>query len=243
MIRAPILVVGGLIMALRQDVPLTGVLLVIIPIMVAADRDRDDPRDPAVPGDADQDRPDQPGDARDARRASASSAPSSGPEHEEQRFDEASLDLMDTGLRVNRLFAITLPALMLIMNLSTVAVLWLGAYRVDSGAMPIGNLTAFLQYIIADPVRDHDRGDHVHHGPAGRRLGRPDPRGARHRAHRSPTRRRPISPIRARRGRVPRRRVRLPGRRGAGPPEHLVPRPTRARRRPSSGPRAAASPR
>ena len=55
---------------------------------------------------------------------------------------------MDTGLRVNRLFAITMPALMAIMNLSTVAVLWLGAYRVDSGEMPIGNLTAFLQYII-----------------------------------------------------------------------------------------------
>ena len=54
---------------------------------------------------------------------------------------------MDVGLRVNRLFAITMPALMLIMNLSTVAVLWLGAYRVDSGAMPIGNLTAFIQYI------------------------------------------------------------------------------------------------
>ncbi len=51
-------------------------------------------------------------------------------------------------LRVNRLFAITLPALMLIMNLSSVAVIWLGAYRVDSGDMPIGNLTAFLQYIM-----------------------------------------------------------------------------------------------
>jgi ATP-binding cassette subfamily B multidrug efflux pump len=69
-------------------------------------------------------------------------------EHEEERFDVASRDLMDTGLRVNRLFAITMPSLMLIMNLSTVAVLWLGAYRVDSGAMPIGNLTAFLQYIM-----------------------------------------------------------------------------------------------
>ena len=68
-------------------------------------------------------------------------------EHEEARFDAASRDLMDVGLRVNRLFAITMPALMLIMNLSTVAVLWLGAYRVDSGAMPIGNLTAFIQYI------------------------------------------------------------------------------------------------
>jgi ATP-binding cassette subfamily B protein len=54
---------------------------------------------------------------------------------------------MDTGLRVNRLFAVTMPVLMLIMNLSTVAVLWFGAFRVDSGAMPIGNLTAFIQYI------------------------------------------------------------------------------------------------
>jgi ATP-binding cassette subfamily B protein len=68
--------------------------------------------------------------------------------HEEARFDEANLDLMDTGLRVNRLFAVTMPALMAIMNLSTVAILWLGAYRVDSGEMPIGNLTAFMQYII-----------------------------------------------------------------------------------------------
>jgi len=68
-------------------------------------------------------------------------------EHEEERFDDASRDLMDVGLRVNRLFAITLPMLMLIMNLSTVAVLWLGAYRVDSGAMSVGNLTAFMQYI------------------------------------------------------------------------------------------------
>jgi ATP-binding cassette subfamily B protein len=68
--------------------------------------------------------------------------------HEEARFDDASLDLMDTGLRVNRLFAITMPALMAIMNLSTVAVLWLGAYRVDSGEMSVGDLTAFLQYII-----------------------------------------------------------------------------------------------
>jgi ATP-binding cassette, subfamily B, multidrug efflux pump len=54
---------------------------------------------------------------------------------------------MDTSLKVNRLFAITLPMLMAIMNLSTVAVLWFGAFRVDSGEMPIGNLTAFMQYI------------------------------------------------------------------------------------------------
>src|SRR2546430_4355847 len=67
---------------------------------------------------------------------------------EERRFDEANLDLTATALNVNRLFSRMLPSLMIIMNLSTVAALWFGAIRVDSGAMPIGNFTAFLQYSI-----------------------------------------------------------------------------------------------
>jgi ATP-binding cassette subfamily B protein len=67
---------------------------------------------------------------------------------EERRFDEANRDLTATALRVNRLFSLMMPALTVIMNLSTVAALWFGAIRVDSGAMPIGNFTAFLQYII-----------------------------------------------------------------------------------------------
>src|SRR5438270_10193298 len=67
---------------------------------------------------------------------------------EERRFDEANRDLTATALSVNRLFSLMLPTLTVIMNLSTVAALWFGAIRVDSGAMPIGNFTAFLQYII-----------------------------------------------------------------------------------------------
>src|SRR5207249_2335548 len=50
--------------------------------------------------------------------------------------------------RVNRIFALAMPSLLGIMNLSTVAVLWFGGHLVDSGAMPIGNLTAFLMYIF-----------------------------------------------------------------------------------------------
>jgi ATP-binding cassette subfamily B protein len=68
--------------------------------------------------------------------------------HEEARFQEASVDLFDTALRVNRLFAVTIPVMTAILNLSTVAVMWFGAMRVDSGEMPIGNLTAFLQYLM-----------------------------------------------------------------------------------------------
>ncbi len=67
--------------------------------------------------------------------------------HEEARFDVASRDLFDTSLQVNRLFAVTIPTMTAIFNLSTVAVIWFGAMRVEDGAMPIGNLTAFLQYL------------------------------------------------------------------------------------------------
>ena len=146
MISAPILVIGGLFMALRQDVPLSGVLLVIIPIMIALIGTvmyKAIPLFRALQKKIDRINLVMRETLAGVRviRAFVRTR------DEEARFDEASLDLMDTGLRVNRLFAITLPALMLIMNLSTVAVLWLGAYRVNSGDMPIGNLTAFLQYI------------------------------------------------------------------------------------------------
>jgi ATP-binding cassette subfamily B multidrug efflux pump len=67
---------------------------------------------------------------------------------EGQRFSEANADLTATTLRVNRIFALTLPALMAILNLSSVAVLWFGGRLVNEGSMPIGNLTAFLTYIL-----------------------------------------------------------------------------------------------
>jgi len=69
-------------------------------------------------------------------------------DYEERRFDVANVDLTDTALRVNRLFAVMIPTLLLIFNLSTVAIMWFGAIRVNSGDMPIGNLTAFLAYIM-----------------------------------------------------------------------------------------------
>ena len=68
--------------------------------------------------------------------------------HEEERFDVANQDLTATSLRVNRMFAMMLPLLMAVFNLSSVAILWFGAIRVNSGEMPIGNLIAFLQYVM-----------------------------------------------------------------------------------------------
>jgi ATP-binding cassette subfamily B protein len=134
-------------MALRQDVPLTGILLVILPIMgllIGLVMRRAPPLPLAMQKKLDRINLVTRETLAGVRviRAFVRTG------HEERRFDDANRDLMDTSLRVNRLFAITMPALMLIMNLSTVAVLWLGAYRVESGEMPVGNLIAFWQYII-----------------------------------------------------------------------------------------------
>jgi len=67
---------------------------------------------------------------------------------ERRRFQTANADLTATALRVNRIFALAMPTLMAIMNLSSVAVLWFGGRLVSEGSMPIGNLTAFLTYIM-----------------------------------------------------------------------------------------------
>ncbi|NNN21966.1 MAG: ABC transporter ATP-binding protein [Acidimicrobiales bacterium] len=68
--------------------------------------------------------------------------------YEEDRFAGANSDLTNTALRVNRIFSLTLPSLMVILNLSSVAVIWFGGKMVSEGSLPIGNLTAFLTYIL-----------------------------------------------------------------------------------------------
>ena len=147
MITAPIMAIGGIIMALRQDVPLSGLLIVVLPVLAALIglvMSRAIPLFQAMQRKLDRINLVMRETLAGIRviRAFVRTR------HEEERFDAANLDLMETSLSVNRLFAITIPTLMAIMNLSSVAVLWVGAYRVDSGDMPIGNLVAFLQYIM-----------------------------------------------------------------------------------------------
>jgi ATP-binding cassette subfamily B protein len=147
MISAPILTVGAVIMALRQDVPLSGVLLVVIPILavfIAVVMSRAIPLFRTLQLTTDRINL----VTREKLAGIRVIRAFVRTHHEEKRFDVANRDYMATALSLNRLFAITMPTLMLLMNLSTVAVLYLGAYRVDSGEMPIGNLTAFLQYIM-----------------------------------------------------------------------------------------------
>ena len=147
MIIAPILAVGGVIMALRQDIPLAGILIVILPIMafiVGSLMVRALPLFQAVQRKVD--RVNQV--TREALSGIRVIRAFVRTRHEEERFDVANRDLTATSLQVNRLFALMIPTLMLVFNLSTVAILWFGSLRVASGEMPIGNLIAFLQYVM-----------------------------------------------------------------------------------------------
>jgi len=147
MILAPITGIGGVIMALREDVPLSGLLVVILPLMflvIALVMRQAIPLFRAMQ--AKLDRINQV--MREALAGVRVIRAFVRTHHEEARFEAANADLFATSIRVNRLFAVTIPTMMLILNLSTVAVMWFGSMRIDSGAMPIGNLTAFLAYLM-----------------------------------------------------------------------------------------------
>lgn len=67
---------------------------------------------------------------------------------ETARFEKANDELTDVGLRAGRLMAIMFPIVMLVLNLSSIAVLWFGAFRVEDGSMQVGTVMAFLQYLM-----------------------------------------------------------------------------------------------
>jgi ATP-binding cassette, subfamily B, multidrug efflux pump len=147
MITAPIMCFGGIIMALRQDVYLSSLLVVIVPILLVCviliiSRMRPLFRSMQLKIDLiNQILREQIGGVR-VIRAFVKDA------HERARFDGASADLMDVSIRVGRLMALMFPTVMLVMNGSSIAVMWLGGHRIASGDMQIGTLTAFLSYLM-----------------------------------------------------------------------------------------------
>lgn len=66
--------------------------------------------------------------------------------YERQRFDEANRDVTDNYIKINRIMAFMMPSMMLVMNLTSLAILWFGIIRIDSGNMAMGSLVAFTQY-------------------------------------------------------------------------------------------------
>ena len=147
MVIAPIMSVGGIIMALHEGTKLSTLLLVSIPVMTAfigVVMVRVIPQFRSMQTKIDrinQVLREQITGVRVIRAFVRR-------ESEAERFARANADLTGTALRVNRIFALTMPVMMVILNLSSVAVIWFGGRFVSEGSMPIGNLTAFLTYIL-----------------------------------------------------------------------------------------------
>jgi len=147
LITAPFTLIAGIILALNQDVGLAWILVVAIPILVGAivilmskaiplfrimQKKLDKLNlvlDEGLTG------------VRVVRAFDRQ-------KYEEQRFDEANLDLTNVAIRVNRLVASLMPIMMLVLNISSIAILWFGAIRINNGQMQFGALIAFLQYAM-----------------------------------------------------------------------------------------------
>jgi ATP-binding cassette subfamily B multidrug efflux pump len=147
MVSAPIMCVGGVVLALRQDVPLSSLILVIVPILVIVvgfiiTRMRPLFRSMQVKIDrVNRVMREQIAGIRVIRAFVRD-------ERESMRYGVANDELTDVSLRTGRLMALMFPTVMLIVNLSSVAVLWFGGHRIDSGGMQVGALTAFLSYLM-----------------------------------------------------------------------------------------------
>lgn len=69
-------------------------------------------------------------------------------DHEKKRFDKANLDLTNTAIKVNKIMAALMPIMMIVLNFTTIAVVWFGGIRIDNGSMQVGDLMAFIQYVM-----------------------------------------------------------------------------------------------
>ncbi len=147
MVAAPITMVGGVIMALREDVGLSWLVVVAIPVlalsagfiisqMIPAYRKMQEHIDTV-----NRILREQATGIRVLRAFVREPL-------ETERFGKANTDLTDVSVTVTRWMAAIFPVVMFVMNLSSVAVLWFGAARIDTGAMQIGSLTAFLSYMV-----------------------------------------------------------------------------------------------
>ena len=147
MLMAPIMLVGGTVMALRVDVPLSGLLLVLIPLLLGVVGlliMRLLPHFKVM-----QERIDRVNLVMREQIQGVRVIRAFVRQGERRRvFDEANDSLTSTSLSIGRLFALLMPAVQVIMNLSVIGVYWFGSQRVTSGGMEVGDLTAFVNYIM-----------------------------------------------------------------------------------------------
>ncbi|MFH8615601.1 ABC transporter ATP-binding protein [Streptomyces sp. NPDC017979] len=147
LVSAPIMCIGGIAMALGQDVMLSAVLLAVVPVLGIAVtlivirmrplfrtmQERVDTVNRVLREQITGNR---------VIRAFVRDA------YEQERFRKENTELTDVSMATGRLMALMFPTVMTVVNVSSVAVVWFGAQRIDSGAIQIGALTAFLAYLM-----------------------------------------------------------------------------------------------
>ena len=147
MVAAPIMAIGGIIMALRQDAGMswlvvTAVLVLAVVVGITAAIlmplfKRMQKKLDAINGLLRE----QIAGIRVVRAFGRE-------DYEAERFTEANHDITRLSLNIGRVFVTMFPVIMLILNLATAAVLWFGGHRVDEGLVEVGSLTAFMQYLM-----------------------------------------------------------------------------------------------
>ncbi|ADU29566.1 ABC transporter related protein [Evansella cellulosilytica DSM 2522] len=147
MTRAPLMLIGGIILAVTREATLSLIFLVALPVLVLSIfliarkaiplfttlQKRTDRLNLVI---------------RESLTGVRVIRAFNRVEDEKERFSEANEAYRDTGIKVNRILAALFPVLMIIMNFTNIAIVWFGAIRIDQGAMQVGNMMAFLQYAM-----------------------------------------------------------------------------------------------
>lgn len=147
MVSAPMMAIGGIIMALKEDKELTWVLAIAIPILagvIALIASRMIPLFRKIQGKIDRLNL----ILREKLVGIRVIRAFNKIEHEAKRFADANYDLTDNYIRVNKIMAFMMPSIMLIMNLTSLSVLWFGGILISKGDMDLGALSAFTQYAM-----------------------------------------------------------------------------------------------
>jgi len=147
LVSAPILCIGGVIMAMRQDLELSWLIAVSVPVLLVAVgliivrmvplfrvmQERIDTVNRVL---------------REQLTGIRVIRAFVREDVETRRFGQANTDVTQTALQAGRLMALMFPVVMLVLNVSSVAVIWFGAFRIEDGSMQVGTLIAFLSYLM-----------------------------------------------------------------------------------------------
>ena len=147
MLSAPMMMIGGIIMAVSKDAPLSLVIVIVIPILVAIIfilASKGMPLFKALQVKLDKINL----VLRESLTGIRVIRAFNRIDYEKKRFNNANFDLTSTAIKVNKLMASLMPIMLLMLNLTTVAIIWFGGIRINNGHMQVGALMAFIQYAM-----------------------------------------------------------------------------------------------